>query len=229
MCWIGLLLVFVAIRRFSPLQTSCDSSSYNDATGPPPDQDQIRGIRFGSGAYDEKSSLSAICAHVVMIVATLQIYKYTNAVLSAGDHAQNPFGNTTDGLGCSLAVFLHRPFAHGYGGEPASSVHGCDTLDKMPFREAWYGMYFKEDKVGYSHFKIEPDGKNFNILSDSVMRLTALKKTNEITMKERVVVKPDLSLISFDSKVHMHDKDLHMVGKAEGNKFLVDIELEVRN
>jgi hypothetical protein len=112
------------------------------------------------------------------------------------------------------------------GGEPTSPVKGCDTLDKMPFREAWYGMYFKEDKVGYSHFKIEPDGGNFNIFSDSIMRLTALKKTNEITMKEKVVVQPDLRLISFDSKVHMNDKDLHMVGKTEGNKFLVDVEVE---
>lgn len=112
------------------------------------------------------------------------------------------------------------------GGEQTSAVQGCDTLDKMPFREAWYGMYFKEDKVGYSHFKIEPDGKNFSILSDSVMRLTMSKKTNEVTMNEKVVVKPDLTLISFDSKVHMYDKDLHMVGKTESNKFLVDIELE---
>ncbi|MBI5248799.1 MAG: hypothetical protein HY912_04835, partial [Desulfomonile tiedjei] len=112
------------------------------------------------------------------------------------------------------------------GGEPASPVKGCATLDKMPFREAWYGMYFKDDKVGYSHFKIEPNGKNFNIISDSVMRLTALKKTNEIKMKEKVAVQPDLTLISFESNVHMNNKDLHMVGKADGKKFIVDIEVE---
>ncbi len=111
-------------------------------------------------------------------------------------------------------------------GEPASPVKGCSTLEKIPFREAWYGMYFKDDKVGYSHFKIEPDGRNFNILSDSVMRLTALKKTNEIHMKEKVTVQPDLTLISFESNVRMNDKDLHMVGKAEGKKFVVNLNVE---
>lgn len=112
------------------------------------------------------------------------------------------------------------------GATGGGRVKGCGTLDKMPFQEAWYGMYFKEDKVGYSHFKIQPDGKNFNVISDSVMRLTALKKTNEITMKEKVTVKPDLTLISFESNVHMNGKDLHMVGKAEGKKFVVDMEVE---
>jgi hypothetical protein len=47
-------------------------------------------------------------------IASVRIYKYTDSALSAGDHVQNPFGNTTDGFGYSLAVFLRRPFAHGY-------------------------------------------------------------------------------------------------------------------
>src|SRR3972149_9003262 len=102
--------------------------------------------------------------------------------------------------------------------DKSTVVQGCKSLDKIPFKEAWYGTYFQEDKVGYSHFKLEPDGKNFIIQSDSVMRLTALKKTSKIVMNEKVQVRPDLTLISVDSKVSMNDKDLHMTGKLEGKE-----------
>jgi hypothetical protein len=112
------------------------------------------------------------------------------------------------------------------GGEPSRPVRGCGTLEKIPFREAWYGMYFKDDKVGYSHFKIEPEGRNFVIRSDSIMRLTALKKTREIDMNEKVTVHPDLTLISFESNVRMNNKDLHMIGKPEGKKFVVNLDVE---
>lgn len=109
---------------------------------------------------------------------------------------------------------------------PVEQRQGCATLDRLPFKEAWYGMYFQEDKVGYSHFKIQPDGKNFSIQSDSLMRLTALKKTNEIAMKERVQVKPDLTLISFKSRVRMNNKDLLMDGKLDGARFLLTVSVE---
>jgi len=64
-------------------------------------------------------------------------------------------------------------------------VEGYVTLDKLPFHEAWYGMYFQEDKIGYSHFKIEPSGDLFNITTDSLMRLKANKKTSEVGLKEK--------------------------------------------
>ncbi|AFM24298.1 transglutaminase-like domain-containing protein [Desulfomonile tiedjei] len=111
-------------------------------------------------------------------------------------------------------------------GDKTLLVQGCKSLDKIPFKEAWYGTYFKEDRIGYSHFKIEPDGKNFIIHSDSVTRLTALKKTNEIVLNEKVRVMPDLALLSIDSKVRINGKDMHMIGKLEGKEFRVDIEVD---
>ncbi|MFH1115083.1 MAG: transglutaminase-like domain-containing protein [Pseudomonadota bacterium] len=107
-----------------------------------------------------------------------------------------------------------------------TSIEGSGTIDKLPFKEAWYGTYFQEDKVGYSHFKIEPAGKNFSIAVDSVMRLTALKKTNEISMNEKVTVRPDLTMIGFESAVKMNGKDLKMTGAAEGDEFVVKINIE---
>lgn len=108
--------------------------------------------------------------------------------------------------------------------DPVVPPEGYRTLAAFPFKEAWYGMYFQEDKVGYSHFKIEPDGKDFKIVSESMLRLTTQKKTDEIRMKEKVKVRPDLGLISFQSLVRMNDKDLRMTGRVEGGNFLVDMK-----
>jgi len=87
-------------------------------------------------------------------------------------------------------------------------------------------MYFQDEKVGYSHFKIQPSGLNFKISSESVLRLTAMKKTNEIQMKEKVVVRPDLTLVSFESLVRMNDQDLRVVGRSLGDRFLVDLTVD---
>jgi hypothetical protein len=132
------------------------------------------------------------------------------------------------GLALSQASCVLRPFALKSEPEPVpvQPLKGYATLDKMPFREAWYGMYFQEEKVGFSHFRIEPSGRNFRITSDSLMRMTALKKTNEINMKEKVMVRPDLTLIAFESLMKMDGKDLRMVGRQEGDRFWVDISVE---
>jgi hypothetical protein len=118
---------------------------------------------------------------------------------------------------CALHSFTEN------SSEVAAPTSGYATVDKLPFREAWYGLFFLEDKVGYSHFKIEASDQNFSINTDSLMRLTAMKKVNEAKIKERVVVRPDLTMVSFQSVTRMNGEDMTMVGRTEGERFLVDI------
>jgi len=108
----------------------------------------------------------------------------------------------------------------------ADSAKGYQSLSDFPFKEAWYGIYFQEDKIGYSHFKILPSEKNFIIESDSIMRLTAMRKTNEIKMTEKITVAPDLSLISFDSNVKMNQKDLRVEGNVNSTKLVLKMNAE---
>lgn len=110
--------------------------------------------------------------------------------------------------------------------EAVQPTKGYGTLSNFPFKEAWYGLYFQEDKIGYSHFKIQPQGENFIIESDSMMRLTAMKKTNEITMNEKITVAPDLSLISFDSTVKMNQKNLKVEGQIESSTLLLKMDAD---
>lgn len=121
-------------------------------------------------------------------------------------------------------------FQSGRRSGPAEPVvapqEGYGSLERIPFKEAWYGMYFQDEKVGFSHFIVEPAGVHFKISSESVLRLTAMKKTNEIQMKEKVVVRPDLTLVSFESLVRQDDKDLRVVGRSVGGHFLVDLTVD---
>jgi len=121
---------------------------------------------------------------------------------------------------CMLQALTHT--------EPERPVptDGYANMGKFPFREAWYGIYYREDKIGYSHFKIEGNGDKFTIHTDSLMRLTAMKKTSEVAMKEAVVVRPDLTLISFDSEVTMNRQQMQMMGRVQENRLLVDISVD---
>ncbi len=110
--------------------------------------------------------------------------------------------------------------------ESPKTMPGYGTLNKVPFKEGWYGVYFQEDRVGYSHFKIEPSGDNFRVTADSLARLTALKKTNEEEVKEQALLRPDLTMISFESRVRRNDSSMEMIGRVEGNRLLVDITVE---
>jgi hypothetical protein len=125
---------------------------------------------------------------------------------------------------CQTSCFL-QSMTHSEP-ERAIPADGCATLAKIPFQEAWYGMYYREDKIGYSHFKIEPDGKDFTIKTDSLMRLTAMKKTSEVAMKEDITVRPDLTLISFESAVTMNGQRMKMIGREDGTRLLVDITVD---
>jgi len=119
---------------------------------------------------------------------------------------------------------LHSPTASTT--EPATPTSGYVTVDKLPFREAWYGTYLNEEKIGYSHVKIEPADQDFAITTDSLLRFTRLKQPAEIKMKERVVIRPDLSMVSFQSAVRQNGKDMTMIGRAEGERILVDTSTE---
>lgn len=110
--------------------------------------------------------------------------------------------------------------------EPVEPILGYGSVGKLPFKEAYYGSYFLEDKVGYSHLKIEPAGENFSLLNESLVLLTVKDKTDELSLKQTVIVRPDLSMVSLDSVTRENGKELHLEGWIEGNRFMLEITRE---
>lgn len=101
---------------------------------------------------------------------------------------------------------------------------GYGTLDKLPFKEAWYGMYFQDAKVGHSHFKILRAGENFKILVESDISLKTMKALNTIRTRERVLTRPDLTLISFESRTLKNDQELKVTGRVERDRYILVME-----
>jgi hypothetical protein len=127
---------------------------------------------------------------------------------------------------CAALTFLLTSCVHTFvNSEPETPAppEGYGSLGKLPFKELWYGVYFQEDKIGFSHTKIEPDGDNFVVDSETVWRLTTSKKTKEIRMKQKVKVRPDLSMVSFESEMKINDKTLRMTGTSQADTILVEM------
>jgi hypothetical protein len=106
---------------------------------------------------------------------------------------------------------------------PAAAVR---SLAQAPFKDNWYGIYFQDEKVGYSHFSVRADGPRFRVVSDSALKLTTLKETNEVSMSESVLVRPDLTLQSFESRVLMNGKEMKVSGVVEGATLRVTLEAD---
>ena len=125
----------------------------------------------------------------------------------------------------SLFVLTACPFRSLREGDAPTQLppEGYQSLDRFPFREAWYGIYFDDDKIGYSHFKIKQGKNSFVIAFDSVVRLGIGAQTKEIDLKESVNVKPDLTLLSFDSLVIMDKKQMQMRGVVKESRLEVEI------
>jgi hypothetical protein len=103
---------------------------------------------------------------------------------------------------------------------------GFRSLVEAPFKESWYGIYFQDEKVGYSHFVVRREGPHFRVVTDSALKLTTLKETNEVSMSESVLVDPDLALKAFDSRVVMNGKEMRVAGRLEGPRLAVKFEAD---
>lgn len=103
-------------------------------------------------------------------------------------------------------------------------LEGFGTLAKLPFKEAWYGMYFQDEKIGFSHFLISKSGDNFKIVVESDMRLKSMRVVNKILTRERVIVRPDLTLIAFESRVTKNDRELKVRGRVERDRYILAME-----
>jgi len=105
------------------------------------------------------------------------------------------------------------------------SRDGYQTLARFPFREAWYGIYYEDEKIGCSHFRIDPRKDGYAISFESLMRLKTKGKVDEIDLTEEVYVKPDLTLVSFDSRVNMNEKRMEMSGVVRDKRLEVAISI----
>jgi len=93
-----------------------------------------------------------------------------------------------------------------------SKTLGLDTVSE----EEWMGIYSGDNKVGYSHTYIKPEGKRLEVFEETSLRMTVLGTDQDVKVKSNYVLS-GYRLQAFDFSMNAGSVDLNATGKREGN------------
>lgn len=101
-------------------------------------------------------------------------------------------------------------------------------LKNIEFREAWYGVVFNGEKVGFTHLKLNVETQNlFKIECETVLRFKILGIIGkDISSKEIYFVNPDFTLSSFNCKIKLNGAFRKVKGEVAEKNLEVSIETE---
>jgi hypothetical protein len=109
---------------------------------------------------------------------------------------------------CAPLYFQTRP-------EPSQPIQ-IKHLGGLPFRELWSGFVFNGEKVGFTYLSIDPveNSELFRITSEAHMNILFLGIHKAVHMKTTDLVRPDLTLVSFQYEQKMDDSHLSVEGSV---------------
>jgi hypothetical protein len=127
-----------------------------------------------------------------------------------------------------LAAFLiiltgcaGKHFRDAGGGTPPVTRH---DLVVTPSQEYWTGIVFSGDKIGFSHFRLDPAGgtqDNFEISSEAVFSFRFLMMQKKFFLKSSDIVGRDLSLQRFEYDYDIDGSLMHQSGGIKGKELIV--------
>ncbi len=96
-----------------------------------------------------------------------------------------------------------------------------DHLQDLPYREFWSGCVFDGEKIGFSHMKISFQEKEqlFLISSESYLVMRFWGVETRTIVKSEDLVRPDLTLVSFQYRQVVDEKTLTIQGEFRGGNF----------
>lgn len=92
-------------------------------------------------------------------------------------------------------------------------------VDQLPFPEYWTGLVFNGDKIGYTHFALQPVAgaeARYEIRSEASFVLRFLGIEKKIHLKARDIVDDRLALLDFDYDYRIDDSTLVIKGRRSG-------------
>ncbi|MEW6088981.1 MAG: transglutaminase-like domain-containing protein [bacterium] len=96
-------------------------------------------------------------------------------------------------------------------------------VDNSLVKDEWMGIYFKNEKIGYSHWMMIPDkDKNVYIVDEqSYMAFTAGKEHINMRIKNNAVIDSNFRLKDFTAYLFSAMYNLKIEGKMDGNEFKI--------
>ncbi|MCX7817519.1 MAG: transglutaminase-like domain-containing protein [Syntrophales bacterium] len=121
-------------------------------------------------------------------------------------------------ISCSTLYFETLP--------PPSQRTTISSLSQIPYHEAWFGIVFNGEKVGFSRISITPipGSEEFTITSESHISIRFLGLNWQVHMKSEDVVKNDLTLKSFQYSQKVNNRYLEAKGRVENNNLTLSVK-----
>ena len=92
----------------------------------------------------------------------------------------------------------------------------------LPENNTWMNLYLKDKKIGYAHSVLTKQDTGFQMDETLFMRMNLMGFSQDVQMTTSASLKKDLSLDSFDFKLHSGRFDFNAAGKMQpGNKLSV--------
>jgi hypothetical protein len=111
---------------------------------------------------------------------------------------------------------------HIYETSLASVLTGSSLSKKTS--DEWMGIYFKGDKIGYSHSAFGPEGDYFRLDEQTYLEIHAQGVPMKISMKINALTNTDFTLKSFDFELQSGLVTTEIKGEVKG----LDLELNLR-
>lgn len=92
----------------------------------------------------------------------------------------------------------------------------------MPEKDTWMNLYLKDKKIGYSHSVLTKQDTGYQMDETLFMRMNLMGFSQDVQMTTAAALNPDLSLNTFDFKLHSGQFDFNAAGQMKpGNKLSV--------
>ena len=90
-----------------------------------------------------------------------------------------------------ITVLLFVLFsAHVFAGTPS-------RLEKLPSGERWFGIFFDDERAGFSHVRVREGGSGYELYGESSVKMSGLAFSREASVRETYLINRDLTLRTF--------------------------------
>ena len=120
----------------------------------------------------------------------------------------------------ATALLLFRHYGLNQAGHYAADKN---IFSEELYKGQWMGLYYKGEKTGYSHRKVEKAGDGYKISEQTKMRFNVMNVQKDIETFTGAYLDSDLKLKSFDFMLNS-DMTMNIKGKVEGKNLKVSME-----
>jgi len=109
---------------------------------------------------------------------------------------------------------------------PETTTTTAIAPGELPEKDTWMDLYLKDKKIGYAHSVLTKQDTGFRMDETLFMRMNIMGLSQDVQMSTTADLNTDLSLNSFDFKLHSGRFDFIASGQMKpGNKLSVETNL----